>query len=101
MGDDDNEAPESFVFFGTQQPLDVGQIKSKERNKFLPVHLQEVISFRNPLPWPPNVFRSVMSEDGSDCMGPLRAASQQDTSTPWAQKKVGLHQTAPTALANG
>jgi hypothetical protein len=42
---DDSDHEESFVFFGTQQPLDVKQVKSKERNKFLPAHLQEVILF--------------------------------------------------------
>ena len=33
---------ESFVFLGSQQPHEVSDVKARERNKFLPVHLQEV-----------------------------------------------------------
>ncbi|KAI9002315.1 hypothetical protein BC832DRAFT_114098 [Gaertneriomyces semiglobifer] len=32
---------DTFVTFGTPQPADVSQVKAKERNKYLPVHLQE------------------------------------------------------------
>ncbi|KAJ3187072.1 hypothetical protein HDU85_007110 [Gaertneriomyces sp. JEL0708] len=32
---------DTFVTFGTPQPADVSLVKAKERNKYLPVHLQE------------------------------------------------------------
>ncbi|KND04025.1 uncharacterized protein SPPG_01472 [Spizellomyces punctatus DAOM BR117] len=31
----------SFVTFGTEQPLDASEVRAKDRNKYLPVHLQE------------------------------------------------------------
>ena len=32
----------SFISIGTEQPQDLTQIKAKDKNKFLPIHLQEV-----------------------------------------------------------
>ncbi|KAJ3412039.1 hypothetical protein HDV05_001369 [Chytridiales sp. JEL 0842] len=37
----DRDDYESFVTIGTVQPLDVRDVKAKDRNAFLPVHLQE------------------------------------------------------------
>jgi hypothetical protein len=40
--DADDDADESFVSIGTMQPMDIKDVKAKDRNAFLPVFLQEV-----------------------------------------------------------
>ncbi len=34
--------PTSYVSVGTEQPVDLSQVKAKDKNKFLPVWKQEV-----------------------------------------------------------
>jgi hypothetical protein len=68
---------------GTEQVIDITTVKNADKNKFLPVHMQDV---RDDKVYP--LYRTIREE--RDYMGHLPAGSLRDISIQLDQRKVGL-----------
>jgi hypothetical protein len=75
---------ESFVYLGTQQPQDISDVRAKDRNKFLPVHLQDVL-------YTTAKTRSETTKDENDYMELFKADFLLAILIQSAQRKAGNH----------